>query len=56
MVNATATNATPDAQSILSRYNKKYATEIAAYKNSSALTVPTTPIPKPTHQNLVGEI
>ena len=48
MVNAAATNATPDAQAILSGYNKKYATEIAAYKNSTALTVPTTPKPGPT--------
>ena len=32
----------------LAGYNKKYATEIAAYKNSTALTVPITPKPGPT--------
>ena len=43
MVNAAATNSTSDAQRILDGYSKKYSTEIANYKNSTALTVPTTP-------------
>ena len=42
MVNAAATNATSDAQKMLDGYSKKYSTEIANYKNSTAL-VPTTP-------------
>ena len=42
MVNAAATNATPDAQKMLDAYSRKYASEVANYKNSTAL-VPTTP-------------
>lgn len=42
MVNAAATNSTSDAQKMLDGYSKKYSTEIANYKNSTAL-VPTTP-------------
>lgn len=56
MVNAAATNATPDAQALLNGYNKKYASEISAYKKSTALApVTNSSIPKPAPKGgLVG--
>jgi hypothetical protein len=57
MVNAAANNATPDAQRMLDGYSKKYAEDIAKYKNSTALTTikPNTNIPTGTNPpNKVG--
>jgi hypothetical protein len=53
MVNAAANNATPDAQRMLDGYSKKYAEEIAKYKNNTALTTikPNTNIPTGTSTN-----
>ena len=50
MINAAATNATPDAQRMLDGYTKRYASDIANYKNSTALvsTTPKTNIQTPT--------
>jgi hypothetical protein len=47
MVNAAANSATPDAQRMLDGYSRKYAEDIAKYKNSTALTTikPNTNIP-----------
>jgi hypothetical protein len=57
MVNAAANNATPDAQRMLDGYSKRYAENIAKYKNSTALTTikPNTNIPTGTNPpNKVG--
>ena len=49
MAEAARTNATPDAVKAFEGYNKKYAADIANYKNSTALTVmPKNNLPKPT--------